>query len=729
MKELRNLAILSSARHENIVQLLFAYVQGRSFNFIFPLASHGNLKQLFEGTVPSSWAALEVVLALSGLASALVVMHQFTTENLHLIGCHRDLKPANILVNEKRLILADFGLSRFVDDRERSTSTAPNVNDDFIAPEHSGKDFSLNRIGRSSDIWAFGCVTLMFLVYLLRGKEGVDQLQRQRRTEPWPQFAHHYFHNYDRANPGLEELFKQMDCDHVASTRGLLYLVKRMLALDKEERPKATAVDAHMRSLVIDLWSTTIEEEFDRACEGEYIHVQYERARLKGWRATIIKTNESHFPEFSRNYASASYSDFKIVVEHLQELHKMLFGFNRGELGQDRMAFLPVRSRIDLLWGTLDEKGRQSAIAYTEDITLRTKRLEVLYELQEFLEQTSDKRTEDKAIVKRHVGHPSHKRQNYIDFSSLKPKPPSDNVTKTWVVTEANPESDLTIAEETKSARWFQEDVALNLYAEQISSRLQETANLLSRSADTGLFKVLHCRGYYCYPPERRSGLLYEFPRVKNVKIEKMLTLHEILDKNKSEGTRWFLGERFRLAQSLASAVYELHTVSWLHRNISASNIVFFFEKEGDFVNPESFYLIGFAQSRPENDLTYTDGPTSTGDKNEYYEHPEHFFERQNYQMQHDYYALGMLLLEIGLWKLLPDAVTDWTAIPNKRKTIANEIVPQLGFSMGSCYRDAVLACLEGDWNEWASQRRQKIPLLFRTDVVERLGSSHCRAW
>lgn len=97
--------------------------------------------------------------------------------------------------------------------------------------------------------------------------------------------------------------------------------------------------------------------------------------------------------------------------------------------------------------------------------------------------------------------------------------------------------------------------------------------------------------------------------------------------------------------------------------------------------------------------------------------------------MQHDYYALGMLLLEIGLWKLFPDAVPDWTAILDKRKTVVKEIVPQLSFSMGSCYRDAVLACLEGDWGEWAKQRRQKIPMLFRTDVVERLGSSHCRAW
>lgn len=662
--------------------------------------------------------------ALSGLASALVVMHQFTTENLHLIGCHRDLKPANILVDGKRLLLADFGLSRFVGSRERSTSTAPDINDDFTAPEHYGKDFSLNRIGRSSDIWAFGCVTLMFLVYLLHGKQGIDRLRRERRVEPWAQLVHHYFHNFDRPNSGLEEPLKRLDSDHSASTQGLLYLVKKMLILQKDERPKATTIDAHMRSLAIDLWSTAVEEEFDRAYRGAYDHVIYARARLKGWRATMIKINESEFPEFRREYASASYSDFKIVVEHLQELHKMLVYFNRGDLDQNQKAFLPVNSRIDRLWGVLDEEGRQSAVACTEDIVLRTTKLERLCELEAFLKQTSDKRTEKKAIVKRHLFHPSHNRQLFVDFTCLKPKPPREDVVKTQIVAEKSPESDLIIAEETKSCRWVP-----GLYEDQLPSRLQEIANLLSESANNELFKVLRCRGYYCYSRERRSGLLYELPSVENVRLEEMYTLHDILDRHKRGSTGWFLGDRFRLAHSLAGAVYELHTVSWLHRNLSASNIVFFCRKEGDFMNPESFYLIGFAQSRPDHDLAYTDGPTSTSDRDEYYEHPEHRSERQGYQMQHDYYALGMLLLEIGLWKLIPDILPDFASILDKREAITKEIVPQLGASVGSCYRDAVLACLDGDWGERTKQRHEKVPMLFRSDVVERLDSSHCRAW
>ena len=662
-------------------------------------------------------------MALCGLASALVTMHQFRTENLHLIGCHRDLKPANILVDEKRLLLADFGLSRFVDSQERSTSTAPDVNDDFIAPEHESKDFSLNKIGRSSDIWAFGCVTLIFLVFSLHGKEGVDQLQSQRRTVPWPRYAHHYFHDYDKPNSGLEKLFKQLASSTSASTRGLLHLIEKMLVLQKDERPKAAAIDGHMRSLVIHLWSTNIEEEFDKAREGEYIHVVYERSRFKGWFSAIIKINEYKFPEFRGNYASPSYSEFKIVIEHLQELQKMLVGFNGGRLDQERGAFLPVGSRIDRLWETLDEEQRNSAIAYTECNIFATNRLGHLDELRKFSEQTWDKRTEGKAIVRCQILQPSNSGNLQVEFSCLEPEPLRGNVVVTRVLKEGGPDSDLVVVEETKSLRCFQSNEVSIDNAERVSLRLQEIANLLTSSADKQLFKVLHCRGFYCYPRERRSGLLYELPCVKNVRLEKMFTLHEILDRRKSGRTAWLLGERFRLAHDLARAVYELHTVSWLHRNISASNIVFFCKKEADVIDPQSFYFIGFAQSRADRDLTYTDGPIS----DEYYEHPEHLSRRERYQMRHDYYALGMLLLEIGLWKLLPDAIPDWPSILDKKKTVIEEIIPQLGAAMGTSYRDAVLACLD-DKPSGAMQRGQKVPMVFRSEVVERLGPAHCRA-
>ena len=730
LRELRNLCILSSARHDNIVQLLGAYIHNNSFNLIFPLASHGNLDQMFHSDSPLSWAVMvsdkSIVMALSGLASALVTMHEFTTENIHLIGCHRDLKPANILVDDKRFLLADFGLSRIVDKQGTSSSTAPNIAGDFIAPEHEDKsrDFTRNMIGRASDIWAFGCVTLMLLVFLQDGRPGLDQLESKRRVQ-WPQYAHHCFHDYDKPNSGLEEPFQKLASSQSASVRGLLYLVKKILVLEPNLRPKATAIDAHIRCLVIHTWSTSIEESFNNACKSDYIHVHFERARFRGWRSAV-KVSDLDFPDFEEGSARQRFGKFKTVVEHLQELQTVLAGFSDDPINQGRKAFLPVKSRIDRLLEALDDETRMTAFAYTECVMLESKKLSWLQQLQQLSEKTLDKRTGSKVVTRRQIVRPSDSERLRVSFSALEQRTHTRNLSKVRILSNGGPESELALAEETHAFSRYQTSLASTYDSQRTLSRLQETANLLSTCGENELFSVLRCRGYYHHPAKRRSGLLYELPSGPNGRLECFVTLHEILN---SGTNKWCLGDRFRLAQGLATAMYELHSVAWLHRNVSASNIAFFYKKSRDNIEPRSFYFIGFAQSRANRDLTDSDGPAPGVYDEEYYQHPEYLSHGQGYQMQHDYHALGMLLLEIGLWKLFPDAVRDRPVSLSATTTAMTELVPQLGWMTGSFYRDAVAACLDGTLSDVSlTQQGQKVPLVFRAKVVDQLNSNHCRA-
>lgn len=723
LRELRNLCILSSARHENIVQLLGAYVQNNSFNLIFPVACHGNLDQLFHSDSPSSWAVMasedSILMALSGLASALVTMHEFTAENIRLIGCHRDLKPANILVDGQQFLLADFGLSRIVDEQGTSSSMAPNIAGDFIAPEHEDrdKDFIRNPIGRSSDIWAFGCVTLMLLVFLQEGKRGLDQLESKRRVE-WPNYAHHCFHDYNRPNPGLEEPFQSLASSQLSSIRGLLYLVKRVLVLEKNLRPKARAIDAHIRCVIIHTWSKSIEEEFGKACKSDYIHVHFERARFRGWRSAV-KISDSEFPEFREGSTHQRFGNFKLTVEHLQQLQGMLVGFSNGPINQGRKAFLPVRCRIDRLLEALDNETRAAAVAHTECMMLQSKNRIWLLELQKLSEKTLDKRTGSKVATRQQILRPSSSEELYVDFVTLEPRPHSKMLSQVRKLSNEGPEPDLVLAEEAHTFSGYRNSQAYTYDPQRSPSRLQEIANLLASSGENGLFNVLKCRGYYHHPAERRSGLLYELPNGSHGKLESVTTLQDII---RSGTTTWCLGDRFHLAQGLATAVYELHSVAWLHRNVSASNIAFFYNNTKDEIDPKLFYFVGFAQSRADIDFTDSDGPLF-GD--EYYHHPEYLSQGQGYQMQHDYYALGILLLEIGLWKPLPDALSGRPAnLANTR-----ELVRQLGWNTGSCYRDAVEACLDGTLSDASISRHgQKVPLDFWDKVVDQLSSNHCRA-
>ena len=730
LRELRNLCILSSARNNGIVQLLGAYTQGNSFNLIFPLVSSGNLDQLFHSDSPSLWPIMaseeSIVMALSGLASALVTMHEFTTENIHMIGCHRDLKPANILVDDKRLLLADFGVSRIVDSQETSSSTAPNVVGDFIAPEHEDKDFTRNPIGRSSDIWAFGCVTLMLLVFMQKGRRGLDELESKRRVE-WHKYnyAHHCFHDYDRLNSGLEDPCHELASSQSASVQGLLHLVEKILILEKKLRPKATAIDAHIRCLIIHTWSTSIERAFGTACKSGYIHVHFERARFRGWRSAV-KIGESAFPTFKEGSELPRLGSFHSVIEHLQELHDLLAGFSDDPVSQGPKAFLPVKSRMDRLLEALDEETRTAALAHTEYMILESEKFSWLRDLQRLSQETMDRRTENKVATRMQILQPSISEGLYVDFAKLEPRPDMRKLSKVRILSNKSSKHGLVLAEEAHTFSRLQKSPTFVHNPQRIPSRLQEAANLLATSRENESFKVLVCRGYYYQPTELRSGLLYELPRSPNDQYEGIVTLHEILS---SETTPWCLGDRFHLARGLATAIYELHSVSWLHRNVSASNIAFFYTDKKYNIDRKSFYFVGFAQSRADRDFTDSDGAPSGIYDEEYYQHPKYLSRDQGYQMYHDYHALGMLLLEIGLWRLFPDAVGDRTF--NCASTVAKqELLPQLGWMTGSYYRDAVDACLNGTLSDLslAQQGQKKVPLVFRAQVVERLSSNHCRA-
>ena len=665
-----------------------------------------------------------IVMALSGLASALVTMHEFTTEDIHMIGCHRDLKPANILVEDKRLLLADFGLSRIVYSQESSSSTAPNTVGDFIAPEHEDKDFTRNPIGRSSDIWAFGCVTLMLLVFMQKGRRGLAELERKRRVEG-PNYAHHYFHDYDRLNPGLKDPAHLLASIQSASVQGLLHLVEKTLVLDKKLRPKAKAIDAHIRCLIIHTWSEHNERAFGEACKSDYVHVHFERARFRGWRSAIKISELASlaFEEVSELPLSGS---FQTVVEHLQNLHHMLEDFTDGRLSQGRKALLPMKSRIDRLLEALDEETRTAARAHTESMMLRSEKLSWLRELELLSQETMDRRTENKVATRMQILRPLMSERLYVNFADLEPPPDMTKLSKVRILSSRGPEPDLVLAEEAHNFSKLQKSPSFGHHPQRTSSRLQEAANVLAASREIESFRVLVCRGYYYQPTELRSGLLYELPRSHHNQIEGIITLHDLLS---TEATPWCLGDRFHLAQGLATALYELHSVCWLHRNVSASNIAFFYTHTKHRIDRKSFYFVGFAQGRADRDFTDSDGAPSETYNEEYYQHPKYLSKDQGYQMYHDYHALGMLLIEIGLWKLFPDAVGHRTV--KCASTVAKqELLPQLGWMTGSYYRDAVDACLDSTLSDasLAQQGQKNVPLIFRQKVVERLSSNHCRA-
>ncbi|KAE8445736.1 hypothetical protein EG329_012915 [Mollisiaceae sp. DMI_Dod_QoI] len=112
------------------------------------------------------------------------------------------------------------------------------------------------------------------------------------------------------------------------------------------------------------------------------------------------------------------------------------------------------------------------------------------------------------------------------------------------------------------------------------------------------------------------------------------------------------LNSRYSLAKQLANSALYIHSSQFVHKNIRPETIIIF-EKQGEAAGGQlgGLFLVGFENFRPAEGMTYR---TSDGLwQHDLYRHPtrQGIQPEEEYQMQHDIYSLGVVLLEIGLWE------------------------------------------------------------------------------
>lgn len=102
----------------------------------------------------------------------------------------------------------------------------------------------------------------------------------------------------------------------------------------------------------------------------------------------------------------------------------------------------------------------------------------------------------------------------------------------------------------------------------------------------------------------------------------------------------------------------------------------------------------------------------------------------------HDYYALGLVLLEIAIWRSLKSILEKHTSLQrdqcseNEIKEVSNIILDEdsrenhlgeIAFRMGDIYRDVIERCLRGDFVRLRDTPDMQT-IAFSREVVERLG-------
>ncbi|KAL9021833.1 MAG: hypothetical protein Q9185_000960 [Variospora sp. 1 TL-2023] len=246
---------------------------------------------------------------------------------------------------------------------------------------------------------------------------------------------------------------------------------------------------------------------------------------------------------------------------------------------------------------------------------------------------------------------------------------------------------------------------------------------------------VLHCIGYL---DQSSTVTGYAFKAPPGVTPgQKPITLNQLLTKPSMKSSDVpDLGDRFELAKVLANTVFEILNIGWLHKNIRESswpkeaveddndltsaepkNVLFWPKKgtrdEWDLSKP---YLVGFDISRPNQPGEMSEKPLADPD-DDIYRHPQYRAAHSHpFLPSFDIYSLGIMLFEIGTWRNVGYQGAHRPSRPNLEthksdphfieKIVMNGPVMDLKRHMGAKYRDAVMACLGGEFDAiWGSER------------------------
>lgn len=860
--EERILSLLRSLRQPNIVQLLASYIIEKQnapaeHVLLFTRADYTLSEFLgFMGETPKTvprhvWTAqfpseYKVFQGLWGLASALQSLHDYGSSKfqIKLIGCHYDLAPRNILVHNGTFLLADFGLSKFTSDTSKAIFEAGRG--DYLAPECRPVEdgvFKKGTVSRPSDIWSFGCVVMEILTYMRGGTDEVREFRTARREAAWG-FTASQFHSTGKAKTSVVGHLKKLEV-HFGSWR-LFKVLREMLEIEPLERPLISTITPNLFMHAQEKLLKPIQSSFDLvvgesselvmriererlkiwASEAGLLHIKRETVSLFAWAVKLLQFDYSESPgdddDPLRNWLLESPGMFEEVGSLLQLVQSELISI-QSLLRDKRAAAWPIYTQlqgyIDRLWILLPTTLAKTATAMLEDKILDTDDQELLRKTSRDLGDDSPyKNIARLATMKYMMGEFSRNESKEQD-KNLQWKHPvrsqrigMHRFGKIPAHKNSSEEKNVLIERISYSASWSQKNL------QEVFRRVGVLATMLNATEPLA-FRTLRCVKYYHDTAVHAFGLVYDFPKEATKQGLMPVTLKDII----LTFQRPELGTLFRLASLITSSVESFHVTTWVHKNISSYNILFFdahlslakaerrslprrdvsphltpssqtspdvntkagqkpllaHKKSGLFslrsfgksnklapetpgeASPTSTpsssttalppppgtiapaetrpllptncklnapYLVGLNYTREDSSEALTTGAPEERELR-IYQHPEYQNGKvsDRFRLEYDYYSTGLVLLEIGNWDSLENLAP--TSFGGNASPVAlAEAVSRLAYTMGSLYRDAVAACLYGDFGVSASEdsESKRNGRMFHELVVRRI--TECRA-
>ena len=263
------------------------------------------------------------------------------------------------------------------------------------------------------------------------------------------------------------------------------------------------------------------------------------------------------------------------------------------------------------------------------------------------------------------------------------------------------------------------------------NARVRRLVALLHSPPPINNYRIFECLG--CVHEKDQNGydryhLLFALPPAFQAAPKPgCFSLYSMLRDGKTNKTpsEYPLDQRFRLAGLLANSVAYIHAAGWLHRNLNSNNILCMSESgDSEITMP---FLGGFSFARFDDPKEVSEIDSKAAES--FYHHPEYRARastKVKYRRSYELYSLGVILVEIALWKRIEVFRTkdmDNVAFADYLRTTMTELV---GYYMGAKYKSATMCCLDPGLLGAGGDEGRKLSALFSRRVVRELES--CRA-
>ncbi|KAF9222000.1 Pkinase-domain-containing protein [Gyrodon lividus] len=234
---MREIKLLQSLRHQNVVRLYEMMVSNGSVFMVFEYMDHDLTGVLSQTQFSFSEANLKSLC--SQMLAGLAYLH-------HKGVIHRDIKGSNILINNRgELKLADFGLARFYQKRRRSDYTNRVITLWYRPPELL---FGATVYGPEVDMWSAGCIMLELFTKkpIFQGNDEIHQLDVIYRIfgtptpERWPGITELPWFELVKPKEVIQDHFRELFQRWLSPAA--LDLAEQLLTYDPAKR--VTAVQA-----------------------------------------------------------------------------------------------------------------------------------------------------------------------------------------------------------------------------------------------------------------------------------------------------------------------------------------------------------------------------------------------------------------------------------------------------------------------------------------------------